>query len=96
MRGETHIVRINDYWIDVVPTGGYFLFADHLDRPGLLGAVGKITGDANINISAMHVGRLEPRGDALMVLALDEPLPDKVLEKIRSESDIYTATLAKV
>ena len=96
MRGETHIVRVDDYWIDVVPTGGYFLFADHLDRPGLLGAVGKITGDANINISAMHVGRLKPRGQALMVLALDEPLPDEILERIRSVPDIYFAKLGRV
>ncbi len=96
MRGETHIVRVDDYWIDVVPTGGYFLFADHLDRPGILGAVGKITGDADINISAMHVGRLKPRGQALMVLALDEPLPDEILEKIRSVPDIYFAKLGRV
>ncbi|MBI2288361.1 MAG: hypothetical protein HYU83_05245 [Chloroflexi bacterium] len=61
MRGETHIVQVNDYWIDIVPTGGYFLFSDHLDQPGLIGAVGKITGDANINISSMHLGRLKPR-----------------------------------
>ncbi|GAI93871.1 unnamed protein product, partial [marine sediment metagenome] len=29
MRGEVHIVRIDNYWIDIVPTGGYFLFCDH-------------------------------------------------------------------
>ena len=96
MRSETHIVRVNDYWIDVVPTGGYFLFADHLDRPGLLGAVGQITGNANINISAMHVGRRKPRGQALMVLALDEPLPDEVLQKLRSVPDIYSADVARI
>ncbi len=28
LRDETHIVRVNDYWMDIVPTGGYFLFAD--------------------------------------------------------------------
>ena len=60
LRGESHIVRVNDYWIDLVPTGGYFLFSDHLDKPGIIGAVGKITGDANINIHSMHVSRLKP------------------------------------
>ena len=62
MHGESHIVRVNDYWLDIVPTGRYFLFSDHRDRPGLIGAVGKITGDADINISSMHLGRLTPRG----------------------------------
>ena len=50
LRGEPHIVRVNDYWVDIVPSGGYFLFSDHLDRPGIIGAVGNITGTANINI----------------------------------------------
>jgi len=96
MRGEPHMVRVNDYWIDIVPTGGYFLFADHRDRPGIIGAVGNITGSANINIHSMHVGRLKPRGQALMILALDEPLPDDVRKKILAIPDIQTAKLVKL
>jgi len=96
MRGEAHIVRVNDYWVDIVPTGDHFLFCDHRDRPGLLGAVGKITGDANINISAMHVGRLKPRGQALMILALDEPLPEEQQQQILSIPDVDTAKLVKI
>ena len=96
VRGETHIVRINSYWIDIYPSEGYFLLSDHLDRPGLLGAVGKITGDANINISAMHVGRLKPRGEALMILLLDELLPEETQQQILSIPDIYTAKVVKL
>jgi D-3-phosphoglycerate dehydrogenase len=96
MRGEPHIVRVNNYWIDIVPAGGYFLFSDHLDRPGLIGAVGKITGDADINISSMHVSRLKPRGQALMILALDEPLPEEQQQQMLSLPDVYTAKLVKL
>ena len=96
LHGEPHVVRVNDYWLDIVPTGAYFLFCDHRDRPGLLGAVGKITGDADINISAMHVSRLKPRGQALMVLALDEPLPEEQQQQILSLPDIYAAKLVKL
>ena len=96
IRGESHIVRTNDYWIDIVPIGGYFLFSAHLDRPGLIGAVGKITGDVNINISAMHVSRLKPRGKALMIVALDEPLPDEQQKQILSIPDVYSVKLAKL
>ncbi|MBI3040246.1 MAG: phosphoglycerate dehydrogenase [Chloroflexi bacterium] len=96
LRGETHVVRVNDYWIDIVPTGGYFLFSDHLDRPGLIGAVGKITGDANINISSMHLGRLKQRGQALMILALDEPLPEEQQQQILSVPGIDTVKLIKL
>ncbi len=96
INGESHIVRVNDYWLDVVPTGAYFLFTDHRDRPGLVGAVGQITGDADVDISFMHLGRLKPRGQALMVLALDEPLGKEQLQKIRSLPDVYSVRLVKL
>jgi len=96
MRGESHIVRVNDYWFDIVPTGGYFLFSDHLDRPGLIGAVGKITGDADINVSFMHLGRLKSRGQALMILVLDEPLPEAQRQQILSLPNVYSAKLVKL
>jgi len=96
LRGETHIVRTNNYWLDISPAQGYFLFLDHLDRPGLMGAVGKITGDADINISAMYVSRLKPRGQALAVLALDEALSEKHLQQVLSISDVYSCKLIKL
>lgn len=96
INGESHIVRVNQYWLDIVPTGAYFLFSDHLDRPGLVGAVGKITGDADIDISFMHLGRLKPRGEALMVLALDEPLNETQQQQILSLPDVHTVKLVKL
>ena len=96
IHGESHIVRVNNYWMDIVPTGGFFLFSDHQDRPGLIGAVGKITGDADINISSMHVSRLKHRGQALMILALDEPLPEEQQQEILSLPDVYSAKLIKL
>ena len=97
MHNESHIVRINDYWLDIVPVpGSYFLFSDHRDRPGFIGAIGKITGDANVNISSMHLGRLKPRGKALLVLSLDEPLPEKQQQKILAEPDVYSVKLVAV
>jgi D-3-phosphoglycerate dehydrogenase len=96
MRGEMHILRVNDYWLDVVPKGGYLLFSDHRDRPGIIGAVGMITGNADINVSSMQLSRLKPRGQALMVLELDEPLRDEHMKQILSLPDIHTAKLVKV
>ena len=96
LRGETHIVQVDNYWIDIVPTGGYFLFSDHRDRPGLIGAVGKITGDADINISYMNLSRLKPRGQALMILALDEPLPEEQQRQMLSLSGVDTVKLVKL
>ncbi|MBI4297345.1 MAG: phosphoglycerate dehydrogenase [Chloroflexi bacterium] len=96
MRGETHIVRLNDYWMDVVPTGGYFLFIDHRDRPGLIGSVGNILGQADINISSMQVGRLQPRGRALMVLGLDGPIREEHRKQLLAIPDVYAVRLVKL
>lgn len=96
LRGELHIVRVNDYWIDLVTRGGYFLFSDHKDRPGLIGAVGMITANADINISSMQLSRLKPRGQALMVLQLDEPLGEEQIQEILSLPDVYTAKVIKL
>jgi D-3-phosphoglycerate dehydrogenase len=96
LRGETHIVKINDFWLDIVPTGGYFLFCDHRDRPGLIGAVGNITGKADINVSSMQLARLQPRGKALMILALDEALQEKERQEILALNDVYNANLVKL
>jgi D-3-phosphoglycerate dehydrogenase len=93
---EIHIVQVNDFWMDIVPAGGYFLFCDHLDRPGLVGTIGNITGKADINISSMHLSRLQPRGKALMILALDEPLGEEQLQEIRALPGIYSAKTVKL
>ncbi len=97
MHGQMHIVRIDDYWLDIVPTpGSCFLFSDHQDSPGLIGAVGKITGDADINISAMHLGRLKKRGKALLVLTLDEPLQEDKQQQILAIPNVYSVKMVEL
>ncbi|MBT9159547.1 MAG: phosphoglycerate dehydrogenase [Dehalococcoidia bacterium] len=96
LRGEPHIVRVNEYWIDIVSTGGYWLFAHHLDRPGMIGAVGMITGEADINISSMYVARQKPRGRAFMVLALDEPVSEEQRQRLLAIPDLYSAKVVKL
>ncbi len=96
IRGEPHIVCVNGFWVDIVPTGGYFLFADHIDQPGLIGAVGTITGQADINVSHMHLSRIEPRGPALMIMALDEPLDEETRQKILQIPGIHNVKVVKL
>ncbi|MFW6126213.1 MAG: phosphoglycerate dehydrogenase [Chloroflexota bacterium] len=96
MRGAAHIVRVNNYWIDVVPRGTYFIFSDHKDRPGLIGTVGTMLGNADINISSMQLGRLEPRGQALLVLELDEAVSDEQMQQLRAIPEIYTVKLVRL
>jgi len=93
---EIHIVQINDFWMDIVPTEGYLLLCDHLDTPGRVGAIGTILGKADINISTMQSSRQKPRGKALMILALDESPSEELQKEIMALPDVYTAKMIKI
>ena len=96
LRNDTHIVQVNGNWLDMVPQGAYLLFIEHQDRPGMIGALGTITGNHDINISFMAVGRQAPRGKAVMVVGLDDPMPDEALEEVKTTLHIATARLVKL
>ena len=96
IRDETHIVRVNDYWIDLVATSGYMLFTDHHDRPGMIGALGTITGKHDINIAFMEVGRLEPRGRATMIVGLDDAMPQEALTEINDLPDVISTSVVQI
>jgi D-3-phosphoglycerate dehydrogenase len=88
IRDEPHIVSINDLWVDIVAVGNFLLTA-HQDRPGIIGRVGTALGQADINISWMHVGRHAPRTQAIMALGTDEPAPPALVEQISAWQDIH-------
>lgn len=96
IHGEPHIVSIDGYSVDLTAQGGYVLLSRHVDRPGIIGKVGTLLGEADINISSMQVGRQRPRGEALMALTVDEPIPPELLERIRSVADIEQVRLVRL
>ena len=85
--GELRLTRLDDYRLDMEPTE-VMLITHHRDRPGMIGRIGQTLGEADVNISAMHVGRSAPRADALMILALDEDVPPEVAEAIRGHDSV--------
>jgi D-3-phosphoglycerate dehydrogenase len=87
LHGEPLIVAINDLWVDF-PASGHLLLSFHRDRPGIIGRVGTLLGQSDINISFMHVGRRGPRTDAIMVLGTDEPTPPAIMEQLVAISHI--------
>jgi len=93
--GEARLTRLNEYRLDMEPSD-VMLITRHSDRPGMIGRIGQTLGQADVNISAMHLGRSAPRADALMVLALDDDVPPDVAEAIRTQEavlDLWTIRL---
>jgi D-3-phosphoglycerate dehydrogenase len=96
-RRDPRIVRIDGYRVDFTPSG-YMLVSMHIDRPGMIGRVGSVLGEKNINIAGMHVGRSEPGpgGLSVMVLALDGSVPPAVMDELRQIDGIETAQLVEL
>jgi D-3-phosphoglycerate dehydrogenase len=92
---EMRITSVNDFPVNV-PPNRYMLFTLHRDMPGIIGKIGSFLGSFNVNIASMQVGRKIVRGDAVMVLSIDDPLPEGVLSEILKVPGIreaYTVTL---
>lgn len=95
VQGEPRIVFIDGFWVDV-PVEGHLLLTKHQDKPGLVGRVGTLLGQHDVNISSMQVGRLHARGDALMILTLDDAVPDDVRARIASFPDVGRVRTARL
>ena len=92
---EIRITSIDDFPVNVPPSP-HMLFTLHRDMPGIIGKIGSLLGSFNVNIASMQVGRKIVRGDAVMVLSLDDPLPDGILTEVTKVSgirDAFTVTL---
>ena len=93
--GEIHITSIDEFPINVPPSH-HMLFTLHRDMPGIIGKIGSLLGSFNVNIASMQVGRKIVRGDAVMVLSIDDPLPEGILSEITKVAgirDAYTVNL---
>jgi D-3-phosphoglycerate dehydrogenase len=87
---EPKIETINGYRVDMDPIG-HVLILFGQDEPGLIGKIGKILGDQDINIGHMSFGREESGGGAIVVLNVDAVVSQKTISAIESMECIKTA-----
>ncbi|WP_436936361.1 phosphoglycerate dehydrogenase [Halovenus marina] len=88
---DPRIVRIDGYRVDAVPRG-HMLVARNEDSPGVIGFIGSVLGEADINIAGMFNGRETIGGEALSVYTLDDPVPDEVLTRLNEDGRIIKTT----
>jgi D-3-phosphoglycerate dehydrogenase len=80
------LVEINGYDVEV-PIAQHHIVMLYTDRPGIVAVYGRRFGEASINIAGMQVARRAAGGQALSVLTVDSPVPDAILEAVRSDID---------
>ena len=84
--GTPKIVKMRDYTIDFQPEP-HMLVINYEDRPGMLGKIGTILGEANINIGNMSLGRRAKAGEAMVVFSVDTPVDEETLGKVAQACD---------
>ncbi len=90
------LTAINDFPVELPLTPGIWLCTRHDDRPGLIGELGSLLGSHNINIGFMQLGRDQPRGTALMVVGLDDPLNPELLAQIEALPAVISARVVTI
>ncbi|GJL52391.1 MAG: D-3-phosphoglycerate dehydrogenase [Nitrospirales bacterium] len=90
---EPRIVEINQFQVEVI-CDGQMILIDNVDRPGVIGTVGRILGEHSVNIAQMQCARAEQQGgQALLILGLDAPPPKEVLDAVKQEDGVLSARL---
>ncbi|MFT7538198.1 MAG: D-3-phosphoglycerate dehydrogenase [Lysobacterales bacterium] len=84
---EARIVRINNVNLECTPKGS-MLYINNNDKPGLVGVIGTVLADANINIAAISLGRGSQDGVATSVVSTDSEISDAVVEELRSKDGV--------
>ena len=79
---QQRLVEIDGHGVDV-PPADHMLLISNDDRPGVIGTVGMILGDAGVNIADMDVGRVDTPGSAVMLIATGSEVDAAVLDALR-------------
>ncbi len=83
------LVEVDNFDVDV-PISEHMVFFRYHDRPGIVGTVGRILGEADVNIGGMQVSREKAGEHAVIVLTVDSVVPADVLERIVTEIGAHT------
>jgi D-3-phosphoglycerate dehydrogenase len=91
---KPRVVNIKGIAVEAELTGTMLYVANN-DRPGLVGRLGTIIGDCGINIGTFHLGRSAVGGDAIALVAVDQPLPESCLSRIAELPNVNQARLLR-
>ena len=88
--GKPRIIQIKGIELEA-EFGPHMLYITNEDKPGFIGALGTLLGDAGVNIATFHLGRKAQGGEAICLLQVDEPTPDQVLRAVSEVPQVKQA-----
>ena len=87
---KPRITLINDVRLEA-EFSTHLLFTENQDKPGYIGALGTVLGDAGVNIANFRLGRSEEAGQALALVQIDDPVNDNTLGEIEKLPQVINA-----
>jgi len=69
----------------------HMIYVTNEDKPGLIGGLGTVLGDAGLNIATFQLGRTEAGGDAIALVEVDHAVPDEVLAAVAALPNVVQA-----
>jgi D-3-phosphoglycerate dehydrogenase / 2-oxoglutarate reductase len=92
--GKPRIVEVKGMALEA-PFHALTLYTNNADKPGFIGALGTLLGDASVNIATFHLGRDAAGGEAIALVGIDQPPADTVMAKIKSLPHVRYAKLIR-
>jgi D-3-phosphoglycerate dehydrogenase len=92
---DPRIIAIDGFVVEVVPEGEMLVVSNN-DKPGVIGNIGTLLGDNNINIARMQFGREEEGGRAISVISIDTPVSNKILKEIKKLPNLLSVNLIRM
>ncbi|MDV0445082.1 D-3-phosphoglycerate dehydrogenase [Methanimicrococcus sp. At1] len=92
---DIKIIQINQTRVDVFPSA-HMIFADHINKPNVIGPCCQILGENNINISGMQVGHVAVGEPTIMVISVDSDVPEDVLSKLTTVDGVLSAKIVEI
>src|SRR5438874_6708356 len=89
------IVSVNSRPVEARPHG-VILVLENTDRPGMVGRIGTLLGEHDVNIATMSLSRNQAGGTALTILNLDNAPGEELLQEIRASGDIHSAQVIQL
>lgn len=87
---KPRIVDVNGITLEA-ELGPYMLYTVNRDRPGYIGRLGSLLGNAGVNIATFHLGRTSVGGEAMALIGVDGPLPGEVIGNVRALDEVVQA-----
>jgi D-3-phosphoglycerate dehydrogenase len=92
---DIKIIQIDKTRVDVYPSA-HMIFADHINKPNVIGPCCRILGENNINISGMQVGHVNVGEPTIMVISVDSSVPEDVLTELVTVDGVLSAKIVAI